>query len=174
MSESMRQRLSNAYFHMLERLKSTLDESGDKATPAIERALSAAREAATELGELSRDEADRVSRYLQRDIEDAALFLNETGSELKDWLRFDLQLVEDHLRKIFSDSVDQARLALPRLAAQADAVGEWRSGEITGIGTLQCKGCGETLRFQRVGHIPPCPKCHGSSFRRLSRNVNGD
>jgi len=168
---SAKQLLIDAYYRMLTRLRTSMDAIGHKTVPAMEKALSQAQEAATELDELTREEAEAIGTYLRRDVEDAAQFLNETGQELKDWLHFDLQRVEDHLVELFNASVDQTRLALGQLAAQADAVGEWRSGEITGIGSLQCKSCGEVLAFHRISRIPPCPKCHGSRFRRLSRHV---
>ncbi|MFA5627025.1 MAG: zinc ribbon-containing protein [Thiohalomonadaceae bacterium] len=169
MSETgAKQYLIDAYYRMLERLKNSLDSASEKATPVIEQAISQAQEAATELGELSREEAERISQYLRRDIEDAAMFLNESGTELKDWLKFDLQMVEQHLAEIFRDSVDHTRLALTQLAQHANKLGEWRTGEITGIGTLQCKSCGESLNFHRISRIPPCPKCHNTTFRRQS------
>ncbi|GAB4289218.1 MAG: hypothetical protein Kow0096_01980 [Thiohalomonadaceae bacterium] len=171
MSESgMKQHLTDAYYRMLGRLKTAVEDAGHKAAPVLERAIERAQETATELGELSREEAERVGGYLRRDLEDAARFLADTGSELGEWLRFDLQLVEKGLADLFRDSVDYTRVELGQLAERADAVGEWHSGEVTGIGTLQCKACGEQLHFHRIGHIPPCPKCHGTVYRRVSRS----
>lgn len=171
MSESgMKQHLADAYYRMLGRLKTALEEAEHKTAPVVERAIERAQETATKLGELSREEAERVGGYLKRDLEDAARFLAETGSELGEWLKFDLNLVEKGLADLFRTSVDYARVELGQLAQRADALGEWHSGEVTGIGTLQCKSCGEKLHFHRIGHIPPCPKCHGTVFRRVSRS----
>ncbi|MCK5669240.1 MAG: hypothetical protein KAI15_09155, partial [Gammaproteobacteria bacterium] len=41
------------------------------------------------------------------------------------------------------------------------------TGEIAGFGTLVCDECGEKLHFHKSGHIPPCPKCHKTSFHRI-------
>ncbi|WP_232023969.1 zinc ribbon-containing protein [Sulfurivermis fontis] len=166
----MKQHLVDAYYRMLGRLKTALEDAEHKAAPVVERAIERAQETATELGELTREEAERVGGYLRRDLEDAARFLADTGSELGEWLRFDLQLVEKGLADLFRGSVDYTRVELGQLAERADAVGEWHSGEITGIGTLQCKACGEKLHFHHIGHIPPCPKCHGTVYRRVSRD----
>lgn len=171
MSEAgMKQHLVDAYYRMLGRLKTSMEEAEHKAAPAVERAIERAQETATELGELTREEAERVGGYLRRDLDDAARFLADTGSELGEWLKFDLKLVEKGLADLFRDSVDYTRLEFDKLAKRADALGEWHSGEITGIGTLQCKACGEKLHFHHIGHIPPCPKCHGTVFRRVSRD----
>ena len=42
------------------------------------------------------------------------------------------------------------------------------AGEITAFGTLQCKSCGEVIHLRGPGRIPPCPRCHGTTYRRLT------
>lgn len=162
--EGMAEKLTQAYDRMLERTR----EAMDKADKGLHDALDNAMERATELGELTREEAELVSIYVMRDLEDAADFVSKSGNELRDWLRFDLEVVEDALLQIFSQMVDHTRVALDELQRRADTLGEWHTGEVTGIGTLECKGCGEKLHFHQTGHIPPCPKCHGTRFRRIS------
>jgi predicted RNA-binding Zn-ribbon protein involved in translation (DUF1610 family) len=165
MSEQpLNQKLIEAYNRMLERTRAGMGEAGK----GMQHALDAAMEKASELGELSREEAEKVSEYVKRDLQDAAEFISESGDELRDWLRFDMAVVENSLLDLFSDMVDHTRDALTRLELRANALGEWHTGEITSIGTLQCKGCGEKLHFHHTGHIPPCPKCHGTAFRRIS------
>lgn len=165
MSEQhLNEKFIEAYNRMLERTRAGVTEAGK----GLQHALDAAMEKASELGELSREEAEKISEYVKRDLHDAAEFIDESGSELRDWLRFDLEVVENAMLDLFATMVDHTREALTELEMRANALGEWHTGEITGIGTLQCKGCGEKLHFHKTGHIPPCPKCHGTSFRRLS------
>lgn len=166
----MKQRLADAYYRMLGRMKTALEQAEHEAGPVLNRAVDRAQETATELGELTREEAERIGGYLKRDLDDAARFLADSGSELADWLKFDLKLVEKGLADMFSQAVDYTRLEYGKLAERADALGEWHSGEITGIGTLECKACGEKLHFHHISHIPPCPKCRGSHFRRVSHS----
>jgi len=47
----------------------------------------------------------------------------------------------------------------------------YRTGEMTGPGTLVCDKCEEHLHFHKVGHIPPCPKCHAVNFHRKGIKV---
>ncbi len=166
----MKQRLTDAYYRMLGRMKTAMEQAEHEAGPAVSRAIDRAEETASELGELTREEAERVGTYLRHDLSDAARFLAENGAELGDWLKFDLQLVERGLADLFLKNVDYARLEYEKLAERADALGEWHSGEVTGIGTLQCKACGEKLHFHHISHIPPCPKCHGTVYRRVSHS----
>jgi hypothetical protein len=157
-------KLTVAYNLMLERASEVMEQAGK----GLRHGVDAAMEKATELGELSREEAEQVGDYVLRDLHDAAGFINDSGNELRDWLRFDLEVVEQSLADMFSQLVDHTRLELDRLEERATAIGEWHTGEIVGIGTLECKGCGEKLHFHHTGHIPPCPKCRGSKYRRVS------
>jgi hypothetical protein len=160
--------LSTAYRRMLERARAAIERVERDALPRLQHRIADARERAVELGELTREEAERVGEYLRRDVEDAARYLGETGGELKDWLRFDLELVEERLVEMFGLMVDETRLELDRIAREALDAEELQAGEVTGLGTLQCLGCGEELEFQAPGPIPPCARCQGTRFRRVS------
>jgi len=160
----------HAYDLMLERVKAFLAETGKETQPYLQRATDYAKEKAVELGELTREEAEDIAEYLRRDVHDAATYLGEHGDELKDWLRLDLLLIENELLDMFSQVVDKTRLELHQLAIQSEVQG-WHTGQITGIGTLECTQCGEHLHFHKTGRIPPCPKCAGTEFTRISREA---
>ncbi len=159
-------KLVQAYHTMLERAREALGKLGHEAGPRLRQALDEARETAWKLGELTEEEAEKVSDYLLRDLREAANFLAESERSLADWLRLDLLYLEDKAMETFSHMVDQTRLELDRLARDAALHGEWHSGEITAPGVLVCKQCGELLHFSKTARVPPCPKCHGSRFRR--------
>jgi len=44
---------------------------------------------------------------------------------------------------------------------------EWHAGDVTSIGMLRCRHCGELLHFERTGRIPPCPRCHATVYERV-------
>ncbi|MDH5181025.1 MAG: zinc ribbon-containing protein [Gammaproteobacteria bacterium] len=163
---STAEKLSKAYEIMLQRVKTLWHDVEEKTRPTLQEALQKARETAYELGELSREEAEKISEYVRKDLEEAAEFLNENGKQFKDWLKTDLEFAELKLAEIFAAMADTTRIELEKFAERARQVGEWHTGEITGIGILRCKGCGELLHFEKSGHIPPCPKCHGTVFKK--------
>lgn len=163
------EKLVHAYNVMMDRVDEAIRKADTEGMPVLERSIEAAKRKASELGELTQEEAQKVGDYLKRDLQDAADYVADTGEHLADWMKFDLELIEDRLRDVFSTMVDHTRMELGKLAERATLIGEWHTGEITSIGTLQCKGCGEKLHFHATGHIPPCPKCKGTSFRRLPR-----
>ena len=163
--ESKQEQLVSAYNKMLERARETLRHVRESGLPPLKEELVAARDKAVELEELTEKEAERVMQFLHRDIEAAATFLEKNQSELTSWLQFDLELLEDWLAEALTVLTDHTRVALDRLPADAKANG-WKTGEIVGPGTLQCESCRQLIHFHKTGHIPPCPKCRHSHFKR--------
>ena len=166
MSNDNHEKLIKAYNTMLGRVREGLRDVEEQALPPIRELLAKARETASELGELTREEAEKVSDYLKRDLNEAGEFLLDNGRQLKDWLKFDLEFAELQLAELFASVADRTRIELDALAERARQVGIWHTGEITGIGILVCTECGEKLHFEKTGHIPPCPKCHGTTFKK--------
>jgi Zn finger protein HypA/HybF involved in hydrogenase expression len=162
-----RDRLETAYEKMLERVHTLLGQPGNRIS-ALRGDLEQARETAVELGELSREEADKVATYLERDLHDAAVFIAETGQELQQWWRFDLQQVEERLLDMFISVADQTSLQLQAMNEDLRRAEIYYAGEVTGPGTLVCNDCGQEFDFHKPGRIAPCSNCHGRAFRRLS------
>lgn len=168
-------RLVRAYDSMMERVKIRLEEleQAEKAAfPLLSASIEHAAEKAVELGELTREEARLIGGYLKRDLEDAGQYLTTTGRDLRAWMRFDLELIEDRLSDFFQRGVDRSRLDLlafetPETGAEAEAE-LYRGGEVTGPGTLQCGECGEVVVFHAPTLIEPCAACKGVVFVRVT------
>ena len=154
-----------AYEKMLERMHEAV-EKAENQVPVFKKNLDLAREKAVELGELTREEADKVASYVERDMHDAAVYLAETGQQLKDWWRFDLQQVEERVLDMFANVADQTSIQLREMREELRRAEYYNTGEVTGPGTLTCRGCGKQMHFSKPGRIPPCPGCHGTEFRR--------
>ena len=159
-------RMTDAYEKMLERVDEMLEKAEQSTIPSLKRSVEQAREKAVELNELTREEAEKLADYLERDMKDAASRLSETGETLRNWWRFDVELVEQRLLELFANVADRTRVELDRFAEQAREASFYHTGEVTGPGTLICKGCGKELHFYKAGHIPPCPVCRGTRYRR--------
>jgi rubrerythrin len=161
--------MGEAYELMLERTAEGIEhlkKMEQDVEPEVAHVLAEAKEKAVELGELTREEADKVAEYLDRDLKAAGSWLADTGEELKDWLGMETALIGDRLLTMFIRAADQTSIELQRLRERA-AAAEYTTGEIAGIGTLVCKSCGELLHFKKAGHIPPCPKCSATKFQRV-------
>jgi len=155
------EKLSQAYEVLLEGAVEKAQQGGS----VIQHLLDEIREDVTALSELSLDEIALLKAYVKRDLVDAATYIDATGKELKDWLGFDLTLIENDLLSKFSQATDKTTLELLQIQQQA-ALAPYNTGELTGIGTLVCGQCGTKLHFHKPGHIPPCAKCHDTHFHR--------
>lgn len=175
MNQSPMTKLTDAYHRMMERVKLRLDEvrkAEQDIVPAIQHSIEHASETAVELGELTREEAQLISDYIRRDLEDAGHYLAETGEDFKTWLRFDVELMEDRLLEWFGNTADRTRLELLAFSAPVKEAFSYQTGEITGPGSLQCDACGKRIAFHAASTIPECPDCGGSTFSRIdNRNA---
>jgi len=158
-------RIVDAYFKMLEIVHSGVDKFEENTLPALKERIEHAQEKMVEMGELTREEADKLSIYFERDMKDAATFLSETGDEFVNWLKTDITLIENKFLEMLNQVADQTSVQLHRMADEASQI-PYRAGEVTGPGTLICKGCKEELNFNIASRIPTCPKCHGKIFIR--------
>lgn len=159
-------RMVDAYDRMLKQAHDAIAGAQKEAVPRMRELVEKSRDHMVELGELTREEAAKVAQYVERDIQDAAAYIAETGEGLRAWWRFDLRLMEERMLEIFTSVADQTSLQLREWAEQARRAPAYRTGEITGPGTLVCMSCGEELSFVKAGRIPPCPKCGKTGFRR--------
>ncbi|RMG56619.1 MAG: hypothetical protein D6717_06320 [Gammaproteobacteria bacterium] len=166
-------KLVRAYEHMLERVREWAENFEDKSVESLEKVLDEAKEKVEEVEELTREEADAVKGFVKRDLAHLADHL-KLDKDLKDWLYIDLTLIEDELLDLLSKVADPTTVELLRLKELAELADYYKTGEVTGPGVLECVNCGERLHFTRPAHIPPCPKCHGTLFRRVTADSDSE
>jgi len=166
-----RDKMIEAYHATLEEVKHLWHETEEHAVPTLKENMDKAMEKMTELGELSQEEVETIGGYLKKDLEQAADFLEKSGTTVADWLKFDLQFAEKKFAELFSETVDMTHLNLDEMTEELKESAVWHTGEITGIGILVCQSCGEKLHFKKPGHIPPCPKCSKTVFKKQYREA---
>lgn len=162
-----------AYEEMLKRTNETIETTQKESLPRFRELLEKARDNMVELGELTREEAHKVADYLRRDVEDAASYIAETGQDIREWWRFDLELIEQRMVDMFARAADQTSLQLAQWAENARQMSLYQAGEITGPGTLVCDKCGAETHFVQAGRIPACGDCKGTTFRRKEKAEEG-
>lgn len=159
-------KMVDGYEHMVKRTHEALEQAEKETIPAVRELLEKTRDNMVELGELTREEAAKVADYVERDVKEAAGYIAETGEDLRNWWRFDLDLMEQRMLEMFSTVADQTSVQLRSWAEQARRATEYRAGEISGPGTLVCTACGAEVPMHKTGRIPPCPECEGTAFKR--------
>jgi len=167
-NDSLKDKFIHAYDQMMKHLHDLMNENG-KGTENLHQMLDKARDKITESGNVTREEAEKISGYLKRDLHNAGEYLQDSSNDLADWLHMDIELIEWNLQDLFLQVADKTKLDLLLLEENAKHVNEYRTGEITGPGTLVCDKCQEELHFLNTGHVPPCPKCKATQFQRKSR-----
>jgi len=139
---------------LLEEGKKTLDEALKKAKEELSRELSRA-------GDFSAEQMDKVASYVKRDVAENAARATEAVKKA-----VDPQRVAAGAQSFFARILNSAADALSDLAEKAEKTIEFHTGEVTSAGTLTCKECGAEMHMKTTGRIPPCPKCHKTSFRK--------
>lgn len=164
-------KLLKTYHDMLNQVKELWHNAEEKALPTLSENIEKAAQKASELGELTKEETEKLGGYIKRDLEQAGDYLSEyaakNGPQLKNWIKDELSFAEVEFAEMFANLADKTRLELDALAERARQVGVWRTGEITNVGMLYCQKCDEVLHFKKPGHIPPCPKCKGTEFKKV-------
>jgi predicted RNA-binding Zn-ribbon protein involved in translation (DUF1610 family) len=160
-----------AYETMLERSAEEYRKLEKKSGPALHTFIDNAKAKAIELEELTEEEAAHIAEYLKRDLADAAFYISEQGREIRDWLDFEDSLIATELLDMFLQAADPTTVEMNALKLELIAHSTYKTGEITGPGALVCDACGEVLHFHKAGRIPPCPKCHETTYhRKAARN----
>ena len=128
----------------------------------LERARSRLREA----GEYTADTVDRAAATIEKEMADTVRRLGPT------W-----QSVTGKTADLFDVWRDRSAAFLATAAAGA---GQWlkdagvrlerpayRTGEMTAAGIFECTSCGMRVELETPAHLPPCPECQKTEFRRV-------
>jgi len=159
--------LGAVYETMYEHVAENLHKAKDKSGPLIHQLIEEARQKAIDVEDVAEEDAEKLATWLRRDLDDAINYLSETEYALRDWLGFETSIIKNALIHAMLETADKTTLALLRMKENAHEPYDYHTGEIAGYGTLICDECGEKLHFHKAGKIPPCPKCHKTSFHRI-------
>lgn len=156
-------KLVSGYNTMIDKLSIWTEKADESAGPMITNGLKETEKFFSELPNWTAEEVDLLSRYVKRDLHDAATRMEQQNKNFQEWLELDFHQIEDTILEAFSNMADQTRLELNHIK---DMANEWHTGEVTSIGTIACAECGKELHFHKPGRIPPCPSCYHTTFIR--------
>jgi len=144
-------------------------EAMDDSLHSIADVLDAGKEKLSELGGLSQEEINHISEAVKRDLHHAANTLPDNSSDsLTEWLKFDIELLENFALDSFLSVADKTRVELNQLAERAEQYShKYKAGDITAPGSFRCEQCGKIISFKEAGVIPECPECGADTFIRL-------
>ena len=159
--------LGAAYETMYEHVAADIHKVKDKGGPLLHELVDKAKDKVIELEDVAEEDAEKISTWLKRDLDDVVHHLSEADYAVKDWLGFETALIKSEIIRLLLETADKTTVELLRMRENARKPYFYQTGEITGPGTLICDECGEKLHFHKAGHIPPCPKCHKTDFHRI-------
>ncbi len=152
---------------MVEHVNQAIHDAEEALAPSVDEMVNNAQSIAHELFTLTKKESERLGKALKRDIKSANKTLNQQRKELREWLSFDLTLVEDKFVELIAQAADKAWLDFRDFENEAINASVYRTGEVCSAGTLCCSNCAQTMNLTKTTHIPPCPKCHHTEFYRV-------
>ncbi len=138
-----------------------LVESGKK---SLDEALAKAREELSAAGDFTREQADKASEYVRRDLSALGENVDKARESLKKAV--DPQRMTAGAQSVLARLLSGASGLLGEWAQKTEKQLEFKTGEVTSLGTLTCKTCQGEIQMKAPGHIPPCPKCTGTLFRK--------
>ncbi len=160
------QKLPVAYTGLLKKVRQAKNEGikiGEEYWIKLHREL-------IEVENLTAAESKLVVEALQRDLNEAKHILRDIGTAIADWLSFDAAVLEDKFEDWIALVADDTEVDWLLLGKQWNEMNQYHTGDLIGIGVLECTKCGQLLHFQTPGHVPPCPHCHHTDFNRTPQH----
>ena len=152
-------------FDMLaSKTKQQLLDGTDTSPDWLQRAVDATAERLAAIGAFTKEEGARASRYVKRDLASMRTNFAVAGDTMK--MNMDPSRIGGGFTDLASHLFSRAGNQFHEWAARSEEALEFNTGEVTGPGTLTCTDCGTELHLKRSSHIPPCPKCHKTDFRK--------
>jgi Zinc-ribbon containing domain len=141
-----------------------IEESPDASADWLQRAIDTTAERLAALGTFTREEGARAGRFLKRDLASLRTNFVLAGETIQ--LNMDPSRLSGGFTDLAAHLFNRTGNQFHEWAARSEEALEFNTGEVTGPGTLTCTDCGTKLHLKRSSHIPPCPKCHKTDFRK--------
>lgn len=158
----------NKLIKAYDELMGHLYEAMDDTLHSVADALEIAKEKTSALGGHTQEEINKIADYVMRDIEHVATAPSQQhdNNSLSEWLKFDIDLIENFALDAFMDIADKTKVKLAALEMEAKQYHPYKSGEVASPGTFTCDACGKEIAFKSTSVIPKCPACQGDAFTR--------
>jgi hypothetical protein len=158
-----------AYGRVVDRVEKAIADLEEKTWAVIRAEIDNAIEFEHDLAELSREEIDLLSAYVKRDLEGMYRFIAETGEGVAQWLKLDLDLVEETILKSLLSIADKTSVELLELDHKLKHDHHaYISGEMASPGMLRCNSCGYMMCLTEVTPIETCHRCSNHYFKRVT------
>lgn len=166
MNHQNTEHLADGYNRMMERIKSTIDSATEDTPSTLQSAIDKAITKARTDKELTQNEAEQIASTIKHDLNDAAEHLMETNSDFTEWLKMDLDDLEQKVLDLFLSVADHTRMELKQFISNTGD-STYHATELTCRGDYQCNHCNNVIHIASVSPLLPCPACKHTEFSRF-------
>jgi len=149
---------------LYEKIVSQTEELVGSGRKTLDEALKRAGDELSSAGKFTREQSEKISTFVRRDIQHVVDSANKSKTNVKEAV--DPKRIGVGAKSIFSRILSNTAETLSDWAKKSEDNLEFKTGEITSPGSLTCKGCGEVIHMKKTARIPPCPKCHHTLYRK--------
>lgn len=149
---------------LFEKITGRTEELFDSGRKNLDEALKKAGEDLASAGNFTREQSEKISGFVKRDIQHAIENAGKAHENLKGAVA--PGRVAAGAQSLFARILSSTAETFNEWAHKSEQQLEFKTGEVTSPGTLTCKNCNEQIHMRKTARIPPCPKCHQTLFRK--------
>ena len=164
MTENNRSNQDQEDVGIYEKIVSNTEELLGSGRKNFDEALKRAGDEFSSAGTFTREQAEKVSKYVKRDVQHAFTSAEKGTKSVKQAV--DPKRIVVGAQSFFSKVLLNTAETLSDWAEKSEHYLEFKTGEVTSPGTLTCKNCKEEIHIRKTGRIPPCPTCHHTMYRK--------
>jgi hypothetical protein len=154
----------NLYEKFILRSKELFELAQDKTAATYNKSIESAKEEMVQAGKFSKEQGERLKKYLQRDLMSEDKGVGKISKTLKESL--EPRRVGSGIQNTLGKILNALGNAFSEWSSKIEDTLTYKTGELTSPGTLVCKKCEGRMRFKKTGRIPPCPKCYHTEFKK--------
>jgi hypothetical protein len=154
----------NLYEKFILRSKELFELAQEKTAATYNKSIESAKEEMVQAGKFSREQGERLKKYLERDLMSEDKGVGKISKTLKETL--EPQRVGSGIQSTLGKILHALGNAFSEWSSKIEDNLNYKTGELTSPGTLVCKKCEAKMRFKKTGRIPPCPKCSSTGFKK--------
>jgi len=155
------------YDALRDEVKKRLAEIKDAVTVEhLHRALDQGTERLRELGVATAESLSRARDSVQRDLAAAAERIGPAWNSLSESSADLFAVWKDRSNAFLAGAASSAGEWLKKAGEDLERT-HYRTGDLTYGGNFNCSACGQRIVLAHSGHLPPCPNCMATDFRRV-------
>ncbi|MBE9503603.1 MAG: hypothetical protein IME96_05455 [Proteobacteria bacterium] len=152
------------YEKLASRTKEILGETKVKSSKTMHTAIEKAKQEMVAAGDFGQEKGGKLKAFLIRDLWATKEALTKASRTTKEAL--DPKRLSAGIQSNLAHILPALGSRLEDLGSKLESHLEYKTGEIASLGHLKCKKCGNEIKMHGAGHVPPCPECSGTEFRK--------